>query len=111
MFKKKKVSARQEVEDIRNKVHQSVHSKDRMSLKEELDELHAQIHESGKVRMPTRGEIYGHPTKPIGICLKCKKMFPTEQLQRYYINPEECYWLCPKCGFKKRMREKFSSRL
>ena len=69
--------------------------------------------EAPKIKLPSKADVFGHPGKPIGICEKCRKMFPTNELQKYQPSPNESvsFWLCPRCAFKKRMREKFSGKL
>ena len=67
--------------------------------------------EAPPVKMPTRADLFGKPGEPLGTCMKCKKQFPINQLQKIYLDPQSAYWVCGKCGFKKRMREKFSGSL
>jgi hypothetical protein len=60
------------------------------------------------VKMPTRPDIFGKPEAPLGMCNRCRKNFPIPELQKYFTNPQEAYWLCAKCAFKKRLKEKLS---
>lgn len=64
-----------------------------------------------RVDKPTRAQVFGAPSEPIGICQKCGKMFPRDELQVYQPSPRHMFWLCPRCAFKKRMREMFDWRL
>jgi hypothetical protein len=61
--------------------------------------------------VPTREEVFGKPKEPLGICARCKKEFKLELLQKYYRNPEEVYWLCPKCVFQRKVRQVFAARI
>lgn len=110
---RERISPRMELEGIKDKIYESVHPKGKLTLKEELDNLHAEISYARRTDTPTRGKIFGEPGKPLGICSgrTCGKTFPLDQLQKYYLDPQTCYWLCPRCQFKKRMREKFNPRL
>ncbi len=56
-------------------------------------------------------EIFGKPGKPLGRCSKCKKYYNTDELQKYMPSPAESYWLCSKCAWKRRLKEKFSSSI
>lgn len=64
-----------------------------------------------EVKRPTRADVFGPPGDPIGICQQCGKMFPKDQMQIYQPSPKEMFWLCPRCKFKKKMRETFNARL
>ena len=58
-----------------------------------------------------RSKVFGRPEQPLGRCKRCKKYFPPTELQKFMPTPSESYWLCPKCFWKRRMKEKFSSSL
>ena len=108
---KEQLTPKQQIEEIRRKINFSIHPESQETLKEEFDKLHEEIQKARTYEIPSRGKIFGQPGKPLGICSKCKKSFQLDQMQKYYLDPQTCYWLCPKCVFKKRMREKFNPRL
>ena len=54
--------------------------------------------------------IFKRPGPPIGTCSRCRRNFPLEELQEYYNNPTDKYWLCGKCRFRKEVRAKFSGK-
>lgn len=67
--------------------------------------------EAPKVEYPRRTELFGKPGQPIGTCSKCKRNFPIAELQEIYFNPKESNWYCPKCMFRRKLKESFAPKL
>ena len=58
-----------------------------------------------------KSDVFGKPGQPLGRCNKCKKYYPIPEMQKFMPTPAESYWLCPKCAWKRRLKEKFSSSI
>jgi len=63
------------------------------------------------VERPTKATFFGKPKAPVAICSVCKKESQIVDMQKYYNTPTEVYWLCPKCVWKRKIKETFSGKI